>query len=827
MRHFDPQHIPNLRRVFPAVALCLGAIALALICGASVVHAAAQTEPETGDVTNTTAPGAGVVRVLSTLTPTVDAPATLTFALLDVTGALTTTPTSWVPVSGQMLGAPLVDDAAAPMTYTLNLPIKPTGALVDLRVDTGADDSGTDGSGVQIFEAVASPPLLGDGYLQLFEQRSDLRSLARAVDTGRIISGTALIFAEGDAAVFPTDAGADGLFFSADDGLAAIPPGYALATFDAGAVTVTRPITAVMPLHTKPATAPVDFAALPPVDAFDALVEHLLANTDPAADDGVDWAALAARVRPEIEAAAAAVAANGDEAAFLNALADFAQAVGDGLVTVTPADDATPAVAQANAVRQGADQGTLGVDVVELDDGRIVVVYVAPGSQAATAGVKPGMDLRAVDGTPVADALAAVDLSGFPGTDASRRRAQVANLLRAPLDAEVTLDLATPGGAAQRVTLTAGQYPTRRSFGVAGQPMPASYRFLNNVGYLAVADFDRTALLTASVDDFLTQLNARRGEGVVLDLRGNAGGSLAAMLTVAAYFYGPDAPLAAEAVQVQRFDPASGTWQTAPWARGALTGPSAVATFTGPLAVLVDDACGGACELLAALLQSSGRGTIVAQTGTAGIAGEHADVLLPGGIVFTYPRARYAVGAPLADGAIHGAGVAPDVRVPITQESETAKSTGNDPLLAAALDYLTLVQLEPVPVTFDFVGVTSVGPRGWRYDEASRQLRRADGTGLTVIPQQGDDVAAAVAEFVGNFQGEAAELETLTYGERTWTLFGGTLFGQDVRIAGTVEAGDTLLAVLFVTNPAQVEQLTDKVLLPFLENFALDLSVGL
>ncbi|MEZ4556190.1 MAG: PDZ domain-containing protein [Caldilineaceae bacterium] len=122
-------------------------------------------------------------------------------------------------------------------------------------------------------------------------------------------------------------------------------------------------------------------------------MEHLLANTDPA-DDGVEWAALAARVRPEIEAAAAAVAADGDEAAYFNALADFAQAAGDGLVTVTPADDATPTVAQANAVRQEADQGTLGVDVVELDDGRIVVVYVAPGSQAATAGVKPGMDLR-------------------------------------------------------------------------------------------------------------------------------------------------------------------------------------------------------------------------------------------------------------------------------------------------------------------------------------------------------------------------------------------------------------------------------------------------
>ncbi|MEZ4556189.1 MAG: S41 family peptidase [Caldilineaceae bacterium] len=148
---------------------------------------------------------------------------------------------------------------------------------------------------------------------------------------------------------------------------------------------------------------------------------------------------------------------------------------------------------------------------------------------------------------------------------------------------------------------------------------------------------------------------------MVLDLRGNAGGSLAAMLTVAAYFYGPDAPLAAGTVQVQRFDPASGTWQTAPWTHGDPARPSAAATFTGPLAVLVDDACAGACELLAALLQSSGRGTIVAQTGTAGVAGS-APTSCCQAASSSPTRGRYAVGAPLADGAIHGAGVAPDVR---------------------------------------------------------------------------------------------------------------------------------------------------------------------
>ena len=86
-------------------------------------------------------------------------------------------------------------------------------------------------------------------------------------------------------------------------------------------------------------------------------------------------------------------------------------------------------------------------------------------------------------------------------------------------------------------------------------------------------------------------------------------------------FHAQQEIFAAQAVQVQRFDPAEGTWQTAPWARGELAGPTAAATFTGPLTVLVDDACAGTCELLAALLQGSGRGTVVAQSGTAGVAG--------------------------------------------------------------------------------------------------------------------------------------------------------------------------------------------------------------
>ncbi|MCB0161786.1 MAG: hypothetical protein KDD83_26795, partial [Caldilineaceae bacterium] len=218
MRQLIRQHTPILRRALPAVALWLGALVLAQICGATGVHAAAQTEPEPMGARDATAPEAGMVRVLGTLTSTTDAPAAYTFALIDVTGALTTTPTSWVPASGQMLGIQLGDDPSAPLTYTLNLPILPTGALVDLR---GAD-AGADGSGVQIFEAVAAPSMVGDGYLQLFEQRGDLRSLVRAVDTGRIISGTALIYAAGEEAVFPTDAGTDGLFFSADDGRAAV-----------------------------------------------------------------------------------------------------------------------------------------------------------------------------------------------------------------------------------------------------------------------------------------------------------------------------------------------------------------------------------------------------------------------------------------------------------------------------------------------------------------------------------------------------------------------------------------------------------------------------
>lgn len=784
-----------------------------------------------------TEPTLGTVRVFGSLPATAqdDAAAPLTFALLDVVGALNAAPIDWVPASGQILGRPATPDAipgATPaVTYTVDLPLQPAGIPVVLDGVAPAEDGAV---GVQIFEAVAAAPLLGDGYLQTFEQRGGWRSLARDVTTGQIISGTLLIFAQDDGALFPESAGADGLLFTADDSLAPAPQGYSLATLGT-AVTLTQPVDAVMPLLPPPAPAAVDLTALTLPDAYDALVDHLAAQAGLAADGAVDWADLGERFRPQVAEAAEDAAddaaeeptgdAGADGGAYLQALAALAQAAGDGLVTVGINDAATPAVAQANAALQGANQGALGVEIAELDDGRLVVVYVAPGSQAATAGIKPGMELRAVNGVAAADALADAAYPGFPGSDEARHLAQVANVLRAPLDSEVTLELATPAGATQSVTLVAGQYPTRRLFSVAGQPMPASYRFLSNTGYLALADFDRAPLLLALVEDFLGALNARNGEGVIMDLRGNPGGSLAAMLTTASYFFSDDAPLDPAALLLEELDGATGELVARPWAEGVLAAPVARAAFTGPVTLLVDEGCRGACELMAALFQATGRGTVISQVATAGIAGDTVDVLLPQGIVVTYPTALWALGT--MEAPIHGAGIQPDVRVPFTEESEIAKATGNDPLMAAALDYLDLVQLEPVPVAFDFVGVTSVGPRGWRFDEASRQLRRADGTGLTVIPQQGDDAAAAVAEFVGNFQGEADEVETLTVGERTWTLYAGTLFGQTVRIAATVEDGDTLLTVLFITNPAQADQLTDKVLLPFLENFTLDDSTAL
>lgn len=101
---------------------------------------------------------------------------------------------------------------------------------------------------------------------------------------------------------------------------------------------------------------------------------------------------------------------------------------------------------------------------------------------------------------------------------------------------------------------------------------------------------------TRDVSRLLTELKAEGVEGVVIDLRGNGGGSLSEATDLAALFLG-DGPV----VQIRTGDGATQVSRNS----------GVPALYTGPLAVLIDRRSASGSEIFAGVIQDYGRGVII------------------------------------------------------------------------------------------------------------------------------------------------------------------------------------------------------------------------
>jgi C-terminal processing protease CtpA/Prc len=99
--------------------------------------------------------------------------------------------------------------------------------------------------------------------------------------------------------------------------------------------------------------------------------------------------------------------------------------------------------------------------------------------------------------------------------------------------------------------------------------------------------------------DLLTDLTKDHG-AIVLDLRGNEGGNLKAVPNVASHFLDPDQPLFHVKLKAQTEDYVSHRCGPAP--------------LKSPLAILVDERTDSGGLLLAAVLQSQRRATLIGRT---------------------------------------------------------------------------------------------------------------------------------------------------------------------------------------------------------------------
>jgi carboxyl-terminal processing protease len=204
-------------------------------------------------------------------------------------------------------------------------------------------------------------------------------------------------------------------------------------------------------------------------------------------------------------------------------------------------------------------------------DQQIVVIAPLDASPAADAGIVSGTEILKVDGIPA-------DVLGLEGTAAR---------LRGPAGSDVLLALRTPAGQPTEVLLD------RREVDL--QPV-RSHRLQSeghSLGYLRITQFSEP--VPQQVRSALAELTAAGGsgpiEGLILDLRNNSGGLVAAGLAVA------DGLLDGEPiVETQDRGGIAARQQATP---GRLYG--------GPMLTLVNAGTASASEILAGALQDSGR----------------------------------------------------------------------------------------------------------------------------------------------------------------------------------------------------------------------------
>ncbi|MEP6616080.1 MAG: carboxy terminal-processing peptidase [Ginsengibacter sp.] len=191
-----------------------------------------------------------------------------------------------------------------------------------------------------------------------------------------------------------------------------------------------------------------------------------------------------------------------------------------------------------------------------------------------------------------------VDVTGYAVTDAVK-------LIRgAEKNSEVRLTLKKSDGTVKVVSLLRDVISLEETFAKS-----AIINGAHKIGYIYLpefyADFDHPEGRRCAVDvaKEIVKLKEQNVEGIVMDLRGNGGGSLYDVVDMAGLFI-EDGPIC----QVKGRDENS----------TVLKDRDKSVLYTGPLAVMVDELSASASEIFAAAIQDYKRGVIIGSSSTYG-----------------------------------------------------------------------------------------------------------------------------------------------------------------------------------------------------------------
>jgi carboxyl-terminal processing protease len=271
------------------------------------------------------------------------------------------------------------------------------------------------------------------------------------------------------------------------------------------------------------------------------------------------------------------------------------------------------------------DAANVGIDVTLVDQNPIVA-QVLPGSPAALEGIRVGDRIVRIDSQRV-DGLSVVEIG---------------NRLRGALGTSVQIQVRTPGGRSRRFTLT------RQALcvpSVQAELLDAQ----KGIGYVQIIGFEKNS--PQELDEAILHLRAEGMRALIIDLRGNPGGSLEAAIQVVERFV-PDGVIVCTQSRVGQYCRTYRAHNSNAWGI--------------PLVVLINPGTASAAEVAAGAWKDRQRATLVGEPtfGKACIQGVLPLDTVPSGIRLTIARFFSPRGK-----SYSGTGVTPHILIPQPQES--------------------------------------------------------------------------------------------------------------------------------------------------------------
>lgn len=280
----------------------------------------------------------------------------------------------------------------------------------------------------------------------------------------------------------------------------------------------------------------------------------------------------------------------------------------------------------------------LGIELKTESD-RLLIVNVISGGPAAQAGIRPGDRIVAVEGQAI--------------TAGTAQRA--ADMLKGEQGTRVLVDVLDAQGQRRRVSVR------RERVEVPSVDEVKMVDPDHGVGYFRLTSFQKTT--GREVDSALWKLHRQGMRSLVIDVRGNPGGSLPECVEVVDKFISDGAIVRTRGRSSQEdFDYLAhrvGTWRV-------------------PLVVLIDGESASASEIFAGAIRDHQRGTIVGQRsyGKGSVQGIFPLRHLDAGVRLTTSKFYSPNGQPISS-----YGITPDVPVqvvarPVTADSSSARHDG-------------------------------------------------------------------------------------------------------------------------------------------------------